>query len=170
MNLKYIEQYKLLHLQKKNYGMTSIKLYDDIVFWIKKFNITSILDYGCGKSILADCIEKELKIKTYKYDPAISEYCELPKTNIDFIICTDVLQHIPLFDLDRVLLEIRKYTCNCFFHIRCTEYKTLLPNGEPANCTVYPAIWWKHKLEEYFEDIIKIETNNLNTVTFVTKG
>lgn len=169
MNLEYIEQYKLLHLMKKNYGMTSIKFYNDIKFWIEKFNIKSILDYGCGKSILIDCIEKDLAIKVYKYDPAIKEYANLPKNKVDFIICTDVLQHIPVFDLDRVLLEIKKYSNTCFFHIRCTEYKTILPNGKPANCTVYPTEWWEKKLKNYYKEIIKVKTDDLNTVTLVTK-
>ena len=110
---------------------------------------------------------KELNIKTFKYDPAIKEYEDLPDEKVDFVICTDVLQHVPIYDLDRVLAEIRKYSNNCFFYIRCTPYKTKLPNGEKANCTVYPAEWWEKQLRKYFTNIEKINNDDINSVSFI---
>ena len=148
----YIKQYEILHKQKPTYGMTSIKFYDDIEELIKKNNIKSILDYGCGKSKLIDRIMENYKVTTSKYDPAIEEYSNKPNSNYDLVICTDVLQHIPLFDLDKVLNNLKKYGELYFFHIRCTTYSTLLPNGEPANCTVHDQKWWKRKLNKYFEN------------------
>lgn len=169
MKNEYIKQYELLHLQKPNYGMTSIQFYDYLVKIIKKYNVKSILDYGCGKSKLLDNIKEQQKIDIYKYDPAISEFSILPIKDIDFIICTDVLQHIPLYDLDRVLNEIKSYKCDCFFHIRCTAYHTVLPNGQLANCTVYPSEWWKKKLEDYFNNVKVVNENDLDTVSFITE-
>lgn len=166
---EYINQYKILYVQKPKYGMTSIKFYNDIIKIISEYNVKSILDYGCGKSELLDCIKRETKIDIYKYDPAILEYSKLPNGNVDFVICTDVLQHIPLYDLDRVLTEIKGFSMNCFFHIRCTPYHTLLPNGEFANCTVYPPKWWRKVLKKYFNSVYDIGTNDNDTVSFITR-
>lgn len=168
MGKNYIKQYELLHIQKPHYGMTSIKFCDDIINIIKDKKFNTILDYGCGKSKLLDCIKNKMNVKTYKYDPAIKEYCKLPNNSIDFIICTDVLQHIPIYDLNRVLKEIKSYSNNCFFHIRCTQYYSRLPNGQFANCTVFPSEWWVKKLSEYFCNIMIMPIDDINTVTVLT--
>ena len=105
--MDYIKQYELLYKIKKNYGKTSIKLYDMLKKIINDLNISSVLDYGCGKSKLLDLIKKNSKIKIFKYDPAIKKYSTLTKNKTDLVICTDVLQHVPLYDLDRVLKEIK---------------------------------------------------------------
>ena len=56
--MDYIKQYELLYKIKKNYGKTSIKLYDMLEKIINDLNILSVLDYGCGKSKLLDLIKK----------------------------------------------------------------------------------------------------------------
>ena len=168
MTPDYINQYKILHQNKKNYGMTSIKFYKHLLNIITDNDFETVLDYGCGKSLLLNELSKIKKIKIFKYDPAITEYSKLPNINVDFVICTDVLQHIPLWDLDRVLSEISKFSTHCFFHIRCTPYKTILPNGNPANCTVYPPQWWAKKLKKYYNNIQIVDKDDKNSVTFLT--
>mgnify|MGYP000470144248 CR=1 FL=1 len=81
--MDYIKQYKLLYKRKKNYGKTSIKLYDMLKKIINDLNISSVLDYGCGKSKLLDLIKKNSKIKIFKYDPAIKKYSTLTKNKTD---------------------------------------------------------------------------------------
>ena len=88
--MDYIKQYELLYKIKKNYGKTSIKLYDMLEKIINDLNILSVLDYGCGKSKLLDLIKKNKKIKIYRYDPAIKKYSKLTKNKTDLVICTDV--------------------------------------------------------------------------------
>ena len=168
MKKDYINQYRILHQNKKHYGMTSIKFYDQLLDIIKVNNFEKILDYGCGKSSLLDNIQDALNIKAFKYDPAIDMYSKLPNIKMDFVICTDVLQHVPLYDLDRVLTEISSFSKNAFFNIRFTPYKTVLPNGEPANCTIYPPQWWKSMLEKYYNRIEIVKSEDKNSVTFIT--
>lgn len=162
--MSYIEQYKILHEIKPNYGKTSIKFLNVLSRIIKKNNFQSILDYGCGKSILIDTLKKRLSITTFKYDPAIHLYKDKPKQKFDLVICTDVLQHIPLDDLENVLKDISIYGDFIFFHIRTTFYKTILPNGDPANCTVFPKEWWEAKLSLYFKNL-RIINYNSDSVT-----
>ena len=168
--MDYIKQYKLLYKRKKNYGKTSIKLYDMLEKIINDLNISSVLDYGCGKSKLLDLIKKNKKIKIYRYDPAIKKYSTLTKNKTDLVICTDVLQHVPLYDLDRVLKEIKSKGIYILFYIKCTNHKTKLPNKTYANCTVYDKKWWLEKLSNYYDDIKEIKISDLTSVCFIMKG
>ncbi len=168
--MDYIKQYELLYKIKKNYGKTSIKLYDMLEKIINDLNILSVLDYGCGKSKLLDLIKKNKKIKIYRYDPAIKKYSKLTKNKTDLVICTDVLQHVPLYDLDRVLKEIKSKGIYILFYIKCTNHKTKLPNGTYANCTVYDKKWWLEKLSNYYDDIKEIKISDLTSVCFIMKG
>lgn len=168
--MDYIKQYELLYKIKKNYGKTSIKLYDMLKKIINDLNILSVLDYGCGKSKLLDLIKKNKKIKIYRYDPAIKKYSKLTKNKTDLVICTDVLQHVPLYDLDRVLKEIKSKGIYILFYIKCTNHKTKLPNGTYANCTVYDKKWWLEKLSNYYDDIKEIKISDLTSVCFIMKG
>lgn len=168
--MDYIKQYELLYKIKKNYGKTSIKLYDMLKKIINDLNISSVLDYGCGKSKLLDLIKKNSKIKIFKYDPAIKKYSTLTKNKTDLVICSDVLQHVPLYDLDRVLKEIKSKGIYILFYIKCTNHKTKLPNGTYANCTVYDKKWWLEKLSTYFYNIKEIKISDLTSVCFIMKG
>lgn len=168
--MDYIKQYELLYKIKKNYGKTSIKLYDMLEKIINDLNILSVLDYGCGKSKLLDLIKKNKKIKVYKYDPAIKKYSKLTKNKVNLVICTDVLQHVPLYDLDRVLKEIKSKGIYILFYIKCTNHKTKLPNKTYANCTVYDKKWWLEKLSNYYDDIKEIKISDLTSVCFIMKG
>ena len=168
--MDYIKQYELLYKIKKNYGKTSIKLYDMLKKIINDLNISSVLDYGCGKSKLLDLIKKNSKIKIFKYDPAIKKYSTLTKNKTDLVICTDVLQHVPLYNLDRVLKEIKSKGIYILFYIKCTNHKTKLPNGTYANCTVYDKKWWLEKLSTYFYNIKEIKISDLTSVCFIMKG
>ena len=133
---------------RKEYRRQGIgsKLYDMLEKIINDLNILSVLDYGCGKSKLLDLIKKNKKIKIYRYDPAIKKYSKLTKNKTDLVICTDVLQHVPLYDLDRVLKEIKSKGIYILFYIKCTNHKTKLPNKTYANCTVYDKKWWLEKI------------------------
>lgn len=168
--MDYIKQYELLYKIKKNYGKTSIKLYDMLEKIINDLNILSVLDYGCGKSKLLDLIKKNKKIKIYRYDPAIKKYSKLTKNKVNLVICTDVLQHVPLYDLDRVLKEIKSKGVYVLFYIKCTNHKTKLPNKTYANCTVYDKKWWLEKLSNYYDDIKEIKISDLTSVCFIMKG
>lgn len=168
MQEKYIKLYKKLYDLKPNYGRTSILLYDKIKPILKELNVKSVLDYGCGKSQLFLEIERDLNIKVHRYDPAIKGLETLPDYNIDFVVCTDVLQHIPHYEINDVLEEIKSFSENCFFYINCTEHKTLLPNGEKANCTVLSKEEWLKILKFYFEKI-KLISEEKNKVIFLTK-
>lgn len=84
------------------------------------------------------------------------------------MICTDVMEHIPLEEVDRVLAEIRSVSPNAFFNISCVKAAEILPNGENAHCTVRPARWWTARLGAQFDTVRKVRSFNPNSVSLVT--
>lgn len=170
MRKKYIEQYKLLYEIKPKYGASSVKLFDTICPIIKEYSPVKILDYGCGRSPLLEMLKEVFgQLQTYRFDPVFEQYSVMPEEKMDFVICTDVLQHVPQEDLDETLCEISQKSKNCFFHIKCTDHPTKFPNGEPSNITVRPTEWWKELLKKHFSSVEEVYYFDDTTATFKTR-
>jgi len=61
--------------------------------------------------------------------------------------CTDVLEHIPPDQVDRVLQNILRAAQHVFFQISCEPDKLGALIGEPLHLTVQPFAWWLQKLQ-----------------------
>lgn len=169
-----VEQYRKLHESDKNYGKSSRKVIDLILLSIKIYQkknpdqpIRSILDFGCGKSSTAPKIGGALGIAAYEYDPAIPGKDALPVLSADFVINTDVLEHLDIEEVDILLSDISQISKRVFFQIATAPAGKSLPNGENAHATVRPAMWWKSKLFEYFDTVMDLPAET-NRATFVT--
>lgn len=62
--------------------------------------------------------------------------------------CTDVMEHIPPEDVDRVLTNILQAAQHVFFQISCVEDACGVMIGEKLHLTVQPPAWWKKKFED----------------------
>lgn len=103
------------------------------------------MDYGCGKGELVKLLQKKYPfIKVCGYDPAVEEFENLPNEKFDFIIVTDVLEHIPENELPDTIAKISALSDKVFFHLHHAKAINVLPNGENAHCTIYSP-------EQYFE-------------------
>ncbi len=166
-----IRQYEILHGEKPDYGRSSEAILGQIVIAFSKFDgITSILDYGCGRSRTVDWLAKLLDAKAHRYDPAIPEFATLPLRECDAIICTDVMEHIPMEDLDNVISEIGSISQLVYFNICTRTAGTVLANGENAHCTVKSAEWWFERLQNTFPLIRKVHSQRAQNVSFITIG
>ncbi len=154
-----IDQYKELHKSNKNYGNSSLKYLEQISLMIDFLNPKTILDFGCGKGSLVEAISRKYpEIEVFGYDPAIPERTELPNKKIDFIINTDVLEHIPEAELPEIVDSISKISQNVFFGLHHAEAKNFLPNGENAHCTIKPPEWYHHFFKSYFSVIVPLSS------------
>ena len=121
---------------------------------LKNFKIKSILDYGCGGSVwdengfdengqsakdfydLHDC---------FRYEPSrgIDE-----RQQVDCVISFDVLEHIFIADVSKVINDIFSYAERLvIINVACYPAAALLPNGENAHITVRHPIWWKSAVD-----------------------
>ena len=132
------------------------KLIKDI---INKNQITTMLDYGCGKGFFYDnpFEVKGLKVNSLRdywdtkidlYDPCYEKNSIIDENKIyDLVISIDVLEHIPSQDINWVLEKIfskaKKYV---FINVACYSAFALLPNGKNAHINVNDQHWWAEKI------------------------
>tara|TARA_X000000368_G_scaffold414855_1_gene405481 strand:+ start:490 stop:1122 length:633 start_codon:yes stop_codon:yes gene_type:complete len=176
-----VNLYKIAHkngIKKNNFFLPNNITFDgkSLSPWIqylKKIientNSKSILDYGCGKAKFYNN-QIQLGDKKYKgvldywgitevklFDPGIEEYDKYPIKNYDGVICTDVLEHIALKDLDAVVKDIFSFSNKfVFFVISTILDKKTLNDGRNVHQTVKNEDWWKRffsKFESYFVNI-----------------
>ena len=171
INKSKIEQYKDIH-SKKEWGVTSYSMAKYVVPSMIELQASSVLDYGCGQSKLFERLKINKKVQVFRYDPSIPGIDHIPVDHVDFIINTDVLEHIPEYDLDDILNHMKILGSNVFFNINTALAKEILPSGENAHCTVRPPKWWLNKIKLLFPDarIEKIYGNNCIIKTWPKKN
>lgn len=144
-----IKNYQEIHAAKK-YGFTSSAFKEQIQACINEIKPKVILEYGCGRSSLIE--ELIYDGEYYRYDPAIPEFSDVPVEKADFVINTDVLEHIPEKDLADVVGKIKGISNRVFFNIATDYANEILPNGENAHCTVWPSEKWLSFLMKFFSE------------------
>ncbi len=143
----YRAQLTYMHTHDNHFGMSGSKNLHMIKTLAEDFKTTDILDYGCGKSMLAREIGFEIK----QYDPAIAKYAAAPEP-ADMVVCSDVLEHCEVEHIDAVLDDLKRVTKKVAYMLIATrEAKKLLPDGRNSHLIVESARWWLDKLWDRFE-------------------
>ncbi len=143
---EYQDNLKKLH-SKKSFG-TRASIPDDVIRCIEQYDVTSILDFGCGKGHVVTALkEKYPNMTVYGYDPAREGADYLPD-NVDMIFSTDVLEHIEPEMLDETLADLARRTNKVMCHlIACHPAKKMLDDGRNAHLIIESPSWWKSKLQ-----------------------
>jgi hypothetical protein len=89
---------------------------------IDRFNVKSILDYGCGggkqyRNVddTGQNLEQYWGIKTTKYDPGVPIYAKEPTGSFDLVLCIQVLGSIPKNDLSWVVDRLYNFANKAVF-------------------------------------------------------
>jgi hypothetical protein len=145
-----IHNYQKLHECNETYGSSSINLFTQICIICADVSPSSLLDIGCGHSVLVDRLSQELQIPGYRYDPAIPEFAKCPVEKTDLVINTDVLEHLDVPEIPVLLHDIKELSERAYFNISTRAAGTILPNGENAHATIRPRDWWIDAIEGVF--------------------
>ena len=149
------------------------KFQDLLLPFFKKYQINSVLDYGCGGSNweLEGFDMKSTKSakdffsleKVFLYEPSL----KIDQRNkADCITCFDVLEHIFISDMSNILRDIFRFSQKLvILNIACYKAAALLPNGENAHITVRDPSWWKG-----FIDSISIDFPEINIILLCSTG
>ncbi len=145
------EEYRKLnaemHDKKPLYGTTGGGYSQQIMALAMSLQTQDVLDYGCGKSTLANNLPFAIK----QYDPAIPKYATLPEP-ADVVVCTDVLEHIEPEFLGEVLDHLKVLTKRKgFFLISTVAAEKHLSDGRNAHLIIEDARWWLNALWDKFK-------------------
>jgi len=142
----YLEQAKILHSDPSKWrGVTLTHFLPEIKQIIQAQSLKTILDYGCGK---AEFHPPEWNAT--KYDPAVLKFSQKPVGRFDLVICTDVLEHIPVDGLQDTIKDLFDYSDKwVFISVCCRKAMEILPNGYNAHATVESQEWWEELLSGY---------------------
>ena len=126
--------------------------------------ISSILDYGTGQGGLLDRLRSTLnhEIEIEGYDPAIEKYSAKPTGEFDLVTSIDVLEHIPIQEINTCFAHIKSVTNKFFFFaIDLVPASKKLADNRNAHLLVAPSDWWAQKLKEHFRTIYITEVGHL---------
>jgi hypothetical protein len=160
----YRAQLAQLHNERKDFG-TSSAMYGAIVKQlISRYKPKTVGDYGAGKMAL-----KPFVSCTYiPYDPAIEEI-SAPMGPCDFVMTSDVLEHLEPQHLDAVMDDLQRVTKKVGFHVVHTGAALHhLPDGRNAHIIQESPEWWLPKFLERF-DLIKFERMSLGFMVLVAR-
>jgi hypothetical protein len=144
--------------------------------FISNNHVRSILDFGSGGS---DWHAKGFEPETGQsameffalesvsnYEPARARD-EVQRA--DCVTCIDVLEHIFITDVSKILTEIFENATRCVvLNIACYPAAALLPNGENAHITVRHPHWWKGMVDAVATKFPDIETLLICSETYMS--
>jgi hypothetical protein len=109
-----------------------------------------ILDYGCGRRTFAPVMQQLLPDAVItEYDPGVPGLDHPPTEPVDFVVCTDVLEHIEPEKLNNVLGHIDWLARHgVLFNIVFGPSRSLLPDGRNTHLLQRSHEWWWEKLND----------------------
>ena len=164
-------------------GTRKEKVYND--FQLRKFRhickhqisnekIKTILDYGGGGSDwdapgfdtgTKQSAKQFFQIQSvHTFEPARGL---MEKKKADCVVCMDVLEHIFIEDIPKVVSELFSLSKKLLVvNVACYKAAALLPNGENAHITVRGADWWKGVFDVISSNYKNIEVFLICSNTF----
>lgn len=137
------------------HGLSILAHREEIGILIKKYRARTLLDFGCGRG---DAYQPpHLLHKTWKvdrprlYDPAFAQHDQLPPKGerFDGVLCSDVLEHVPMVDVYAVIDELfgraNKFV---WASVCCRPAKKKFPDGTNLHVTIETYRWWKRLFQE----------------------
>lgn len=149
---EYRATLQAMHKEQVGWAKSGTRFLSQICGMIDKHKPKTILDYGCGKGVLiAQLNQSHPDIVKDLYDPGIEKYSHDPKP-ADFVICTDVLEHIEPELINNVLEHLEQLTQKCaYFVIHTADCGHKLPDGRPAHLLQKPQSWWSQRISRVFK-------------------
>ncbi len=143
----YTELNRTLHEENHDYGGHGDRYAKVVNKLVSNKKVRSVLDYGCGKGALAAALD----FPVWEYDPCVPGKEAAPRP-AEFVVCTDVLEHIEPELLSATLEDIKRVTLNTvFFAIHTGPSGKTLGDGRNTHLIQENLDWWKAKLGIYFD-------------------
>ena len=98
-------------------GKGTLQYKEDLKFFIEKYNIKTILDFGCGKGLQYSIynLDKELGVTVTQYDPCIHGLESWPTGQYDMVIALDCIGRVNNDDLVWLYENFSTWASKCVF-------------------------------------------------------
>ncbi len=110
---------------------------------------------GCRVRMLdfaSNCLDEEvqqaLTTQAHALTFKLHDLCRPSPISAPYGFCTDVMEHIPPENVDRVLFNVLKAAQHTFFQISCEDDRLGALIGQPLHLSVHPYDWWHKKFQE----------------------
>lgn len=87
----------------------------------------------------------------------------------DYVFCCDVMEHLPLEDVDKALKNILNACDRAFLSIALVDDEFGAKIGEPLHLTVRSFEWWRRKLDK-MGHIVKARDAKVNAIFYCGRG
>lgn len=131
-------------------GLSILQHQAQVGAMIRRFNARTLLDYGSGRGNAYQApheVHRSWGIAApVLYDPAFATHDVLPPAGITFdgVICSDVLEHVPLEQVGIVIRELFQLADRFVWaSVCCRPAKKSFPDGTNLHVTVKPLVWWQ---------------------------
>lgn len=132
-------------------------------------DVKTVLDFGSGQGSLGRHVVAALPYLSWtNYDPGIPDCSRLPERSFDFIVSSDVLEHVEPELVGETIAWMQAHARKgMFHHIACDPAGLLLPDGRNAHLTCRSPVWWREKFESpewslmYFADCVQRKRGGL---------
>lgn len=164
---EHVVAYQEMHATRF-YGSSATELHlENAARVVKRLKPRSIMDYGCGRSDLIAHFWADGARRLARYDPAIPELKRMPEGPFDLVLCCDVMEHIPLDSVDRVLGEIKAKSARAFFTISIKPARAKLPDGRNAHVTLLTGKEWKRWISTVFGSVTSLPSKWEHELVFL---
>ena len=115
----------------------------------------TVLDFGCGRSTFKPEIEPlHPDVVVREYDPGVRGKDVLEMVPVDYVVCTDVMEHVEEQYVVDTLRTINWLAISgVFFNIDLDESKSFLPDGRNTHITIRSAKWWRDMLDMHVPEM-----------------
>ena len=137
----------------KKWGNTGHSIFfKHILDLVERKECTEFLDYGAGwGGVKAKIKEERPDWTVHEFEPAREDVCA-PAEPRDFVVCTDVFEHVEPECLEDFFLDLQRVTNKWgYFTVCMTPAVRILSDGRNAHLIQKPFEWWLIEVGKYFD-------------------
>lgn len=154
-----IPQYRQMAADGTNFrGLSILQHKKRIAELVRSYGARNLLDYGAGAGDAYRSphrLHRELGLRWFEvtlYDPAFPTHNEKPLGKFDGVLCSDVLEHVPVDDdqLDELIRDLFGYARKFVWaSVCCRPAKKTFADGTNVHVTLEPMAWWQALFERH---------------------
>lgn len=147
--------YREMAAQGENFrGLSIIQHRNQIRDLITKFGATTVLDFGSGRGdayFVPYTIHRDWNVPMPTlYDPAFPTHDGLPFSRFDAVLCSDVLEHVPIEDVDAFITTLFGFANKFVWaSVCCRPAKKSFPDGTNMHVTIQVMAWWQGQFKKH---------------------